>query len=764
MSLLINHFYRFGDFTLDTDQRVLLREGKPVAVTPKVFDTLLILVENSGRIVEKEEIMRRLWPDTFVEESNLTFNIQQLRKSLSDNARDPRYVRTVARRGYRFIAEVEAVLSDESHAAGQNRPRFETSDVLSPSTGDGLISQIEAQESGPVSDSANEKQFPTPEKNISLIPADDPASTSFSRRFIALTAATVIVLAGVGLVSWKFSNVSNRSLGEGKRVDGKSSAALPLKLEKLTVTGQSNHVAISPDGKYLAYTRVFKRKVGVWMRQLATNTNVEIVPATDIISGLAFANSGEYLYFVKGDPTVLCRVSLLGGVPTRIVDNLEGKFSVSANDSQIAFIRQAISRDGQREYSLMIANSDGTGERKLLTGTHPDRLGVPLWAPDGESIICAYGNSSGGSQNVTIVEVRVADGMKKELSATRFFQIAKLAWLPHGSGLIMTARKNLGDNNQLWRVSYPGMEISQITEGLISYFDLSLTANADKAAASQATNISDIWMGSSREPKNLKRITQATDNFCWTPSGQLVYSSTASGNSDLWIMRSDGSEQRQLTVSPAVDGNPAVTPDNRFIVFTSNRTSTLQIWRMNLDGSNQIQLTYATGRNFPSISADGKWVLYNSTDDWHLWKVSIDGGEPARLTDYPVGYPSISPDGKMIACTGRNEPKRELSILILPFEGGQPLKRIEFPVGGFSGNRIRWTPDGKALIYTANLGGPTAIIKQSLVGGRTEEIARFDEGELFDFSYSIDGQFLAVTRGAWQHDIVLISDLNPILK
>jgi DNA-binding winged helix-turn-helix (wHTH) protein len=66
MSLLINHFYRFGDFTIDTDQRVLLREGKPIPLTPKVFDTLLILVEKSGQIVEKEELMRRLWPETFV--------------------------------------------------------------------------------------------------------------------------------------------------------------------------------------------------------------------------------------------------------------------------------------------------------------------------------------------------------------------------------------------------------------------------------------------------------------------------------------------------------------------------------------------------------------------------------------------------------------------------------------------------------------------------------------------------------------------------
>jgi len=99
-----NPHYRFGDFIVDTDQKVLLRQDKALPLTPKLFETLLILVENSGRIVQKEQFMERLWPHTFVEEANLTSNIQQLRKSLGDNARQPRYIETVTKRGYRFIA------------------------------------------------------------------------------------------------------------------------------------------------------------------------------------------------------------------------------------------------------------------------------------------------------------------------------------------------------------------------------------------------------------------------------------------------------------------------------------------------------------------------------------------------------------------------------------------------------------------------------------------------------------------------------------
>ena len=107
MPLLINHLYRFGEFTVDADQRVLLRQGKPLVLAPKVLETLLTLVQNGGRIIEKEELMKRLWPDTFVEESNLTYCIVQLRKTLGDQARHPRYIETIPKRGYRFIVDVE---------------------------------------------------------------------------------------------------------------------------------------------------------------------------------------------------------------------------------------------------------------------------------------------------------------------------------------------------------------------------------------------------------------------------------------------------------------------------------------------------------------------------------------------------------------------------------------------------------------------------------------------------------------------------------
>jgi len=507
----------------------------------------------------------------------------------------------------------------------------------------------------------------------------------------------------------------------------------------------------------VAYTQMFEGRYSIWLRELTTNTNSEIVSPTDDIIGMAFSHGGEYLYFVAGDPSALYRVSLLGDVPVKILERLEGKFSLSPDDKRIAFIRVSTNSNGQQEHALMTANSDGTNESKLVARQYPDKLDAPVWSPDGESIVCAYGNSAAGSQGVSLVEVRAVDGSTRELSNERFFNIAKIVWLPHKTGLIMSAGKKAEDYRQLWRVSYPGLQFTEITAGLSSFSDLSLTRNGDKVVASQSTRAFDLWVGPTRVPENLKKVTAVMDKFCWTPDGRLVYSLNTIGNVDLWVMRPDGQEQKQLTLNSATNDAPTVTPDGHYIVFISNRAGAFQVWRMQIDGSDSVSLTNGGGKNFPAISPDGKWVLYNTTDDWQLWRVSIDGGEPARLSESYALFPSISPDGKMIACLGRNDSKAVLRIL--SFEDGQPLKTFDLAAPTFSSNRIQWTRDGKAVIYGTEHDGVTSIFRQPLSGGEPAVVMKFED-ELADFSYSQDGQSLAVARGGWQHDIVLIRDLS----
>lgn len=111
-----NRSYEFGRFRLNAAERVLLRDGEVVPLTPKVFDILLTLVEHHGQVVSKEELMKRVWPDTFVEEGNLTQNISLLRKALGESPGGVQFIETVPRRGYRFVAPInENAFTEEAH-------------------------------------------------------------------------------------------------------------------------------------------------------------------------------------------------------------------------------------------------------------------------------------------------------------------------------------------------------------------------------------------------------------------------------------------------------------------------------------------------------------------------------------------------------------------------------------------------------------------------------------------------------------------------
>src|ERR1041385_826377 len=108
-----NHSYEFGRFRLKVAERVLLRDGELVPLTPKVFDIPLTLVEHGGQVVAKDDLMKRVWPNTFVEEGNLPQNISLLRKALGENAGGVQFIETVPRRGYRFVADTSHSWNDK---------------------------------------------------------------------------------------------------------------------------------------------------------------------------------------------------------------------------------------------------------------------------------------------------------------------------------------------------------------------------------------------------------------------------------------------------------------------------------------------------------------------------------------------------------------------------------------------------------------------------------------------------------------------------
>src|SRR5689334_19121990 len=110
-----NHLYEFGPFVLDAHSRILLRDGVTVRLTPKAFETLLVLVQHGVQVVDKEQLLKEVWPDTFVEEGSLSRNIHELRKALGDDTSQPCYIETIPKRGYRFLAPLKVSVLDGAH-------------------------------------------------------------------------------------------------------------------------------------------------------------------------------------------------------------------------------------------------------------------------------------------------------------------------------------------------------------------------------------------------------------------------------------------------------------------------------------------------------------------------------------------------------------------------------------------------------------------------------------------------------------------------
>jgi DNA-binding winged helix-turn-helix (wHTH) protein/TolB-like protein/Flp pilus assembly protein TadD len=181
MDSLRDHFYNFGPFRIDTRERMLLCNGEQVPLPPKVYDTLLALVENSGHIIEKEELMKAVWPDTFVEDANLTVNISALRRALGERGSEHQYIETVPRRGYRFVSTVI-------------RANDESADLFAEERGNTLAVIEEKGKFEPGDERLGDETLSSP--------PPPSATLSRSRRFSPAVVGLSVLLVGLSVIAF----------------------------------------------------------------------------------------------------------------------------------------------------------------------------------------------------------------------------------------------------------------------------------------------------------------------------------------------------------------------------------------------------------------------------------------------------------------------------------------------------------------------------------------------------------------------------------
>ncbi len=593
--------------------------------------------------------------------------------------------------------------------------------------------------------------------NAVQIYPDRTKSVSIFRQFKFRVAAIFIILpilivGAVSLWQQKPANIlpSNEKASQFLNISS-------VKYQKV-IENQRGEAAISPDGRFIVYTNIIGDKQTLWLRQLAANTNIQILPPTEAdYRRIKFSHDSEYIYFNHKDN--LYRVSVLGGEVMPVMKEIRD-FSFSPDTAQIAFTKPLPDLPDY-QCGLFVANVDGSAERVISRRQSPDCYKSVAWSPDGQLIAFAVGQSDTGDANTQLLAYQITNEEEISLSESRWFHINSLAWLPGQNGIILTGRKKLRDENQLWQVIYSDGETRQLTHGTARYIHLSLTADGSRLLATQAILDSYLSIAPTGEPSELRKLGPAFYGLTWLPNGKIVYSSHADKNS-LWSIKPDGTERRQLTFDDASYLNPIASVDGRYIFYTLSGDGLQHIWRMNADGSGRIQLTSGDGEQKPNISPDGKWLFYQATGKSPLtiWKISTDGGEPVQLIqDYSINA-SASPDGKLLAYFGRKEPDKDImETKVISLEDGKIVRQFSLPDGEFvATGKILWTKDSKTLIYAKErIDRIPNLWTQPLDGSPPKQITNYVSERIFDFDWSPDGRQLAMIRGNWKNETVLIS-------
>ena len=593
-----------------------------------------------------------------------------------------------------------------------------------------------------------------------------------SRRSVRLGALIVAALIAAAGGIWLF-----RHLGSSEQVV--QPRFQKINVTKLTTNGNAVMAALSPDGKYLTYVLSDVGKQSLWLRQVAINSNVQLLaPRDGRYLGIGFSPDGNFVYFGyaandPNDPGEAFRIPVLGAGNTATrLDLQHGLASVSHDGKRIAFIHY--DRPNQTD-QLIIAEKDGNGEQEIAHRKWPQRFGwrwdtTPAWTTNDEALALPVVNSDANGFFMSIFEIRLADRSESNvaLSSQRFAEPGDVDMVSDGSAVMISAEAQGASFPQIWLLARDGSARS-ITNDLSDYRGLSLRTDGTALVTVQRQTIAKLWALPKGETEKAIGLTTGTSRYfdlCWAPDGKIVYASDASGDADIYEIAEDGSGPRQLTSAGKRNYAPTVSPDGRYVAFHSNRSGIFQIWRIDRDGSNPKQLTFGNSEsNWPVFSRDGKWVIYQhfeSGTPGTIWKVPVDGGTPIKVMDGFAIRPSISPDGKWLAVWQNDgQANSHWRLAVRALDGDTALKTFEVAptVQVQWDTLIRWHSDNRTVTYVDHRGGIDNLWGQAIDGGPPRQLTAFKEGRIFSFDWSSQGDLVA-SRGVLNSDVVLITDAS----
>jgi serine/threonine-protein kinase len=715
--------YRFSGFSADPVRRLLFGpDGEPIALKPRVFDTLLYLIEHRGDLLQKQALLEAIWPHVVVEENNLNQVISTLRRVLGETRDEHRFIVTEPGRGYRFVASVEAVpatiesLSLRGETGVAPEPRANGSErrhIGSKHPQPFLAAGVE-----PTSFAAHRPE----ERRV------------FSRAGYALALIALVSLAGIGL--WSLTGRSTPRV-----TPAVIRFSIPSTGTRFTAGFGVEHVALSTDGSRFAHSLGDR----ILIRRLRDQQPISI----DVPNAASpfFSPDGEWLAFHSDG---LKKVPSAGGTVVDVAEVTDRPAGATwGTDGTIVFATTA---------GLYQVDANG-GVPRLLAKADLARgelhYAWPRFLPDGRSVLFTIvRNGSIDSAQIAWLDLGTL-ATETLLTGGASARYVPTGHLVYGAAETLLAVPFDPDTRTTHGEPVALRDIAIATATDNGAADFAVSANGTLAyiaprPASPLTLRTLVW--ADRQGKE-QPLTIEPGRYVYarvSPDGTRIAIDVAGSNRDIWIWDLGRETLTRLTDGPNEDMTPVWSPDSRRVFFASNRTGNFDVYSQPADGSTQaaVELARPAFQGPSSVTPDGTQLVVNE-EFRHLSVLDLaqDTLRPLLQRDANDWIGEISPDGRWIAYES-DESGVQFEIYMRPFPDvtGQ---RVKVSIDG--GRYPRWGPSRSEELYYVALDGAMMAVPIELAPtlrvGRA--IKLFDlavpqrgiSARFYDVS-EVDGRFL----------------------